>query len=129
MTADIEMFKASEETLSGAGGKLFVRSWRASAKSRAILAIHHGSSMLCRSGRRHLIQAEADREPDFPVEILDTKVVEAMNGPGGSEGLQFGLCGGIGTHFIPPACSSGVHAWLNNGSRSWIGWVVWRRNP
>jgi len=42
MTADIETFKASEETLSGGGGKLFVRSWRAPAKSRAILAICHG---------------------------------------------------------------------------------------
>jgi acylglycerol lipase len=42
MTADTEMFKAREETLSGGGGKLFVRSWRAPAKSRAILAICHG---------------------------------------------------------------------------------------
>ena len=85
MTADIEMFKASEETLSGGAGKLFVRSWRASAKSSAILAIRHGSSTLRRSGRRYLVQAEADREPDFQVEILDTKVVEAMNGhPGAS---------------------------------------------
>jgi acylglycerol lipase len=39
---DIQMFEAKEETVAGGGGALFLRSWRDSSKSRAILAICAG---------------------------------------------------------------------------------------